>query len=119
LGGVGSVRGYFPRSIASERRTADGNLLVGGTSRLQQSIELDVPMWPQSPIRLFGFFDAGNAFDDRGASDVVGPLLFTSVGGGVCIDNGALPLRFEWSFPLNRRGIDQPVNFFIGVGSSI
>jgi outer membrane protein insertion porin family len=117
LGGAGSVRGYFPRTIAPERLLAGQRILVGGTSRVQQSFEVDVPTWPQAPLRLFGFVDVGNAFDGLPSADAL--QLFTSVGGGVRIDNGAFPLRFEWSLPLQKRSYDQTVNFFVGVGSSI
>jgi outer membrane protein assembly factor BamA len=41
-----------------------------------------------------------------------------STGFGVLIETPVLPFRLEWSVPLTRRAIDQPINFFLGVGSA-
>jgi outer membrane protein insertion porin family len=135
LGGNGSLRGFFPRSIGptSIVKTAAGNdadVEVGGTVRATETVELDVPLWPQSPIRAFAFLDVGNAFDGQDFSDLRAnkalargvPLwagaLFASTGVGLRLDNVVAPLRVEWAFPLTRRSFDQSRTFFFGLGSS-
>ena len=145
LGGLGSVRGFIPRSIGPTRAVqvdtsaaepgkaphlVDLNLGVGGTVELVQNLEVEVPIWPGTPFRAFGFLDAGNAFSDgevaalfagaspggRGARLPLG--LFWSTGFGVLLETPVAPFRFEWSFPLTRRGEDKAVDFFFGIGSA-
>jgi outer membrane protein insertion porin family len=136
LGGFGSVRGYFPRSITPslDLPTNDGSLSrarVGGVRSFIQNLEVEAPIFQGTPFRGFLFVDAGNTWSetdpmftllgeglDRGAQLPLG--LFWSVGLGVLIQTPLLPFRFEWSFPLTRRdGVDtRPMDFFLGVGSA-
>lgn len=134
LGGFGSVRGFPVFSLTPTRflPTVDGNLVelpVGGTTRFVQNLELELPLWPGTPLRGFGFLDAGNAFDDNELDKVLAgeplargtelPLgLFYSAGVGFLVETPVLPMRFEWSMPLTRRAFDEPVSFFFGIGSS-
>jgi outer membrane protein insertion porin family len=133
LGGLGSIRGFFPRSIgpAINAPLRDGSVVAvdaGGTVEFIQNVEIEAPVWPGWPLRAFGFVDAGNAFGDeelaRGLVDVERgtaalPLnLLWSTGFGVLLETPVLPFRFEWSVPLTRRSYDQPLNFFLGVGSA-
>lgn len=147
LGGLGSVRGYPVLSlspvdsVATSAPVDEGlaelcgeenvgrstcSLAIGGTTRFVQNIELEFPLWPNTPFRGFGFLDAGNTFSaaelarghttGRGADQ---PLnLFYSTGFGFLIETPVLPFRFEWSVPLTRRSFDQPISFFLGVGSA-
>ena len=41
-----------------------------------------------------------------------------SVGFGILLETPVLPFRFEWSVPVTRREFDQPINFFLGIGSA-
>jgi outer membrane protein insertion porin family len=134
LGGLGSVRGYAPLSLGPSRqvpleRGGTTAIFVGGTMRAVQNLEVEFPIWPDTPFRGFVFLDAGNAFgegevdralqgDDlgRGAELVLG--LFVSTGFGVLLETPVLPIRLEWSVPLTARKNDQPINFFLGVGSA-
>jgi outer membrane protein insertion porin family len=133
LGGLGSVRGFFPRSIGPTLRAPlkDGSVVdvdAGGVVEAVQNVELEAPVWPGWPLRVFGFVDAGNAF---GEDELAGQLadvergtaalplnLLWSTGFGVLIETPVLPFRLEWSVPLTRRSFDQPLNFFLGVGSA-
>lgn len=133
LGGLGSVRGFFPRSIGPTQVIAtDGggvNAEVGGVVKVVQNLEIEAPLWPDTPFRGFVFTDVGNAFGedelqqifaggvDRDTDFLVGSLLM-SVGFGVLLETPVLPFRFEWSVPVTRRAFDQPINFFLGVGSA-
>lgn len=148
LGGIGSVRGYFPRSIAPtvEVDTPDGKRTyrVGGDKQLFANVELEFPLVQQLGIRGVVFFDAGNVFGrdesffylgdnvSSGADDSWDPRrdlpfgMFASVGFGVRWFSPIGPLRFEWGIPLSRRPAgtpgmsrgDQPVLFEFGMGGS-
>ncbi len=145
LGGVGSVRGFFPRSIGPVQDVAvvpnadvpsfscDGAKAndvdcteVGGVVKVVQNLEIEVPLWPGTPFRGFVFVDVGNAYGE-GELDG-GPIerdtlflvsgLMMSTGFGLLLETPVLPFRFEWSVPVTRRSFDQPINFFLGVGSA-
>lgn len=129
LGGLGSVRGFFPRSIGPTRRIEGVDVAVGGVVQVIQNLEVEAPLWPQTPFRGFVFADVGNAFGedelatllqrpiDRDTDFLVGGLLM-SVGFGVLLETPVLPFRFQWSVPVTRRAFDQPINFFLGAGSA-
>jgi len=134
LGGLGSVRGFFPRSIGPRQSlpTIDGGAVlaeVGGVVKVVQNLEVEAPIWPGTPFRGFVFTDFGNAYGedeiasvfggtiDRETDFLVGNLMM-SVGFGLLLETPVLPFRFEWSVPITRRSFDQPLNFFLGVGSA-
>lgn len=129
LGGLGSVRGFFPRSIGPTRSIDGVSAEVGGVVKVVQNLEIEAPLWPDTPFRGFVFTDVGNAFGedeiaqlfsggiDRDTDFLVGGLLM-SVGFGILLETPVLPFRFEWSVPVTRRDFDQPINFFLGVGSA-
>jgi outer membrane protein insertion porin family len=141
LGGFGSVRGYFPRSIGPTRdflRPAgtiypDGRLtgfpsdavVIGGTRKLVQNLEVEFPLWKSTPFRAFLFTDFGQAWSDEealfSAVERDAPLIggmFWSTGFGFLIQTPVFPFRFEWSVPLTRREFDRELDFFLGVGSA-
>lgn len=132
LGGLGSVRGFFPRSIGPVQSVAlkDGGATtveVGGVIKVVQNLEVEVPLWPGTPFRGFGFVDVGQAFGEdeldgspieRNTEFLVADALMMSVGFGLLLETPVLPFRFEWSVPVTRRNFDQPINFFLGVGSA-
>ena len=134
LGGLGSVRGFFPRSIGALQGVSlvDGGAVdieVGGVVKVVQNVEVEVPIWPGTPFRGFAFADFGNAFGEDELGDVIGgnvdrqtdflvANLMMSTGFGLLIETPILPFRLEWSVPVTRRAFDQPINFFLGVGSA-
>jgi outer membrane protein insertion porin family len=134
LGGLGSVRGYAPMSLGPRlsvpvRGGGTETIEAGGVVRAAQNLEVEFPLWPQAPLRGFLFLDAGNAFGEGELEKVIAggeiargaelPLgLFFSTGFGVLLETPVLPFRFEWSVPLTRRAYDQPITFFLGVGSA-
>jgi outer membrane protein insertion porin family len=130
LGGLGSVRGFFPRSIGPKQDIgAIADVEVGGVVKVVQNVEIEAPIWPDTPFRGFVFCDLGNAFGeaelasildgtvDRETEFLVANLMM-SVGFGILLETPVLPFRFEWSVPVTRREFDQPINFFLGVGSA-
>jgi len=134
LGGLGSVRGFFPRSIGPLQPVdlvGGGSTLaeVGGVVKFVQNLEIEVPIFPGIPVRGFVFADFGNTFGDDEMGDIfTGTVdrdtdflvanLMMSTGIGVLLETPVLPFRFEWSIPVTKRDFDQPVNFFLGVGSA-
>lgn len=130
LGGLGSVRGFFPRSIGPTQTVSGfADVEVGGVVKVVQNVELEAPLWPDTPFRGFVFCDLGNAFGEDELQDVVtGSIsrdtdflvanLMMSVGFGILLETPVLPFRFEWSVPVTRREFDQPINFFLGIGSA-
>lgn len=136
LGGLGSVRGFPALSLGPTLPvpTIDGDigLRAGGVVRFVQNLEVEFPLWPQTPFRGFIFLDAGNTWSaDEVASGQMNKLrelptngvmplgLFYSTGFGVLLETPVLPFRFEWSLPLTARAeIDRPISFFLGIGSA-
>lgn len=138
LGGLGSVRGFPALSLGPVidvplTTGATRSVQAGGVVRFVQNLELEFPLWPDTPFRGFGFLDAGNTWSaeeidsgkmSRGGTnaDVDFPLglgLYMSTGFGVLLETPVFPIRFEWSVPLtSRRNIDRPISFFLGVGSA-
>ncbi|MCP4504424.1 MAG: BamA/TamA family outer membrane protein [Deltaproteobacteria bacterium] len=153
LGGVGSIRGFAPRAIAAVRElevfpglapsTCGGQVFdegcsvaVGGTLKAVQSAEVEFTLYPDTPFRGFLFVDVGNSIDptrlpvgDWWQRNEAGQdWLYLSVGFGVLVQIPGVPLRFEFSYPLNELDVDtgwdviesvfQP-RFFFGLGSAI
>ncbi|MFH1809954.1 MAG: outer membrane protein assembly factor BamA [Pseudomonadota bacterium] len=135
LGGFGSVRGYLPRSLGPTRRFGDAgdpaggvlSLATGGTSQVVVNLELEAPLIKEIDLKGFLFLDAGNAFDEtenfllwgrwQDSREVPLPLgMYSSLGVGLLLPTGTLPIRLEWSMPLTRRPGDRDVDFFFGVG---
>lgn len=66
LGGFGSVRGYFPRSLTPRatvplRNGQTRQVSVGGTRMLIQNTEVEFPVFFDTPFRAFAFVDTGNS----------------------------------------------------------
>jgi len=157
LGGAGSLRGYVPRAIAVVQQVdvytgfapqACGGhvskttcpVAVGGTVMAVQSAELEFPIVPDTPFRGFVFVDVGNVLDPNQLPlvrrngnwyerrDTGQDLLYFSLGYGVLVNIPGVPLRFEFSYPINQLDVDtgwdiieavfQP-RFFFGLGSAI
>jgi len=135
LGGFGSVRGYRPRSIGPTLRYGDPSdpgapavaLALGGVHEVLANLELELPLIKEWDLKGFAFLDAGNAFDEdedfllwgawETAREVPLPLgMYSSVGLGLLLPTGTLPIRLEWSMPLTRRPGDPEIDFFFGVG---
>lgn len=146
LGGLGSVRGFPALSIGptvevpTTEVDANGDpvrdplvpIRAGGVARFVQNLEIEFPLWPQTPFRGFVFLDAGNtwsagelaigrmnALRDIPNNGVMPLGLFYSTGFGVLLETPVLPFRFEWSLPLTaRENLDRPISFFLGIGSA-
>ncbi len=131
LGGMSSVRGYEPFSLAPRTLVPkDGSpeagmtsLAVGGNKQAQLNVELELPIpgLTQYGVRGVLFYDAGNVFapGELPFSDRTLPLgLYHSVGGGLRWDSPMGPLRLELGVPLTRRAKDQGFRLELGFGVS-
>ncbi len=121
LGGVNSLRGYFPRSIGPQVRTtrnitaSDQDFVFGGDKFVLFNVEFEVPIYDPAGIRAAIFFDTGNAFAEDERIDF---LDFRSdVGAGLRWVSPFGPMRFEWGVPLNPKPGDDPLVFNFTVGT--
>jgi outer membrane protein insertion porin family len=130
LGGVNTIRGYYLSSISPALQTgltrqpdsATTPFYVGGNKQIYANFELEFPIVEKVGIRGVVFYDVGNVYASNEqffqSKQYNLPLgMFHSVGFGLRWFSPLGPLRFEWGIPLNRRPIDQPVDFQFGIGS--
>jgi outer membrane protein insertion porin family len=77
---------------------------------------VELPVLEGAGIRLVGFFDLGQAYDDAEEIDLA--ELRYSAGFGVRWWSPMGPLRFEWGFPIDKRADEEPVVFEFTIGNS-
>lgn len=126
MGGVGSVRGYNPYSLAPYLLTKDsaGNevrSLVGGTQRVSTSFEASVPLSEAAKMRLAFFYDYGMIAIDRKRDDT-GNLLVDSVArssAGVVLEwqSSFGPINLVFAYPIDEQEGDQTAVFEFSMGS--
>ncbi len=136
-GGINTLRGYALRSVAPTLSTPDSlapdattsEFAVGGNKQLIFNFELEFPIFEKVGIRGVVFYDVGNVyaegqpfFSQTGKKPT--PLgMLHSVGIGFRWFSPIGPLRFEWGFPLTRRGPttgfqgDDPYLFEFTIGN--
>jgi len=124
VGGIGSVRGYYPSSIGPSELEAlpDGRtreVALGGQTRVVGSAEFIFPLpgtGSDRTIRSFVFLDAGTVVA-QGASIGADDLRF-STGLGLTWLSPIGPLKLSIAFPLRKQEGDrtQRVQFQIGTG---
>jgi len=133
VGGINSVRGYRYLSISpltsntssTAPDSATRQVATGGDKQAILNFELEFPLFGEAGIRGVVFSDLGNSFARGQYSDpAVSLSLYKSVGFGLRWFSPIGPLRFEWSFPLNRRKdratgnyIDEPFDFQFTIGN--
>ncbi len=123
VGGVGSVRGYYPNSIGPyEIETLpDGTtrrVPLGGQTRVAGSVELIFPLpgtGKDRALRSFVFFDAGSVFAG-GASLSASDLRF-STGVGINWISPIGPLKLSLGVPLRRKPTDETQRFQFQIGT--
>jgi outer membrane protein insertion porin family len=132
LGGIYSIRGFYPREIGPSQRVPNSGgdpsspssiFVYGGDKQLQVNAELEFPIIQQAGIRGVIFCDFGNAWNDDenffyigrksslipdvyalGSNKPMKPPLgmVYSVGFGVRWFSPIGPLRFETGIPLTK-----------------
>ena len=140
-----SVRGYGFQSITpsvtvgnpADPTGAAVGLRIGGTSRLVNNLELEMPalnLTPDIPLKAYLFLDAGNTWSEAehpfffpntveaNRDGVWLPAgLFWGTGVGAMLVTPLFPMRVEMGIPLpiTRRSMDNPFPPpFVSVGSS-
>jgi outer membrane protein insertion porin family len=116
-GGIGSVRGFRAASLQVNPIPFQDS--VGGQSRLIGNAEVQFPVpGADRTLRWFGFFDAGQVFNqDLGEKISVANLRY-SVGLGLSWISPVGPLKISFGHPLNAKpnDITQVFQFTIGTG---
>ena len=115
VGGIGSVRGYAPGSLGPQyyNTFVGRSLPTGGQSKIVTNVEYTVPV-PGSGIdktlRVFGFVDGGNAFQN------INLVLRYSYGLGLSWISPLGPLKFSYGIPINGQPTDniQRLQFQVG-----
>ena len=113
-GGGGSVRGYAYRSLGPTIDVGTGQMIAGGRSLIEGSLELRVKV--TETIGIVPFVDAGGAFSSSfpdfsqelkiGAG--VGLRYYTSIGA----------IRADVAMPVNPSKGDSRFAFYIGIGEA-
>ena len=99
LGGINSLRGF--RYIGAINPGTED--VIGGTSMLVFNFELVFPFIKESGMKLVAFYDAGNTWND---SYYINDLR-QSVGLGLRWYSPIGPLRLEYGYIVNRKGIND------------
>lgn len=120
LGGVNSLRGYFPQSVGPTETVtlADGTqreFVFGGNLMVTGNFELELPIYDPAGFRFVTFFDAGNAFNE--GESLALDRLRLDYGFGVRWISPMGPLRFEWGFPIDKLANEQSSVFNFTIGS--
>ncbi|OGP13726.1 MAG: outer membrane protein assembly factor BamA [Deltaproteobacteria bacterium RIFCSPLOWO2_02_FULL_50_16] len=121
LGGINSLRGFFPRSVGPKVRVpadatgGDSDFVIGGNKMIQLNGELELPIYDPIGFKFVTFVDAGNAF----AEDENYSLrqLRSDYGFGLRWNSPFGPLRFEWGIPIKREPGEDSVVFNFTIGS--
>jgi outer membrane protein insertion porin family len=113
-GGLGSVRGFEQGTLGPRDVTG---ALIGGAKKITLNAEVLTPLpgsGSDKTVRLFGFFDVGNAYGESEKFRVSD--LRASVGVGLSWLSPMGPLRLAYSNPVRKQASDriQKLQFQIG-----
>ena len=111
-GGLGSIRGFEQNSLGP--RDSVTQAALGGTKKAIVNVELSSPFpgaGNDRTLRLYGFFDAGNVFAERGigTTDVQWKSqkkIRASVGLGISWVSPLGPLRIAYAVPIRSQKED-------------
>ncbi|MGJ7498678.1 outer membrane protein assembly factor BamA [Variovorax sp. RT4R15] len=112
-GGLGSIRGFEQNSLGPRDAVTGGSL--GGTRKAIFNAELSTPFpgaGNDRTLRLYGFFDAGNVFTERGASMTDAQWkaqnrIRASAGIGISWISPLGPLRLAYAVPIRYQKLDE------------
>ena len=116
-GGLGSVRGFQQGSLGP--RDNDTKLARGGPKKITLNAELSAPFpgtGNDRTLRMFGFVDAGNVFDEFESYRV--SELRASFGVGISWISPVGPLRLAFANPLRKKVGDKIERFQFQIGTS-
>ena len=110
-GGGTSIRGYALQSVGP--LAPDGTPL-GGRSLVELGAELRVKL--TKTLGGVVFIEGGNVYDD--ATPDFSRSLRWAAGFGARYFTAVGPFRLDFGFPLDRRPIDDPFQFYVSVGQA-
>ena len=102
-GGAKSVRGYKYRSLGPKD---SAGALVGGTFLMTGSVECERMV--SEYVRVFAFYDVGNAMDDLSVD------LVSGIGAGLGVVLPFGHVKLELAYPLDNEGEKQYFYFSVG-----
>jgi len=120
-GGVGSIRGYNPYSLAPYYIDASGQRnLIGGTERASASFEASVPLSEAAKMRLAFFYDYGMISTDRHdsqSSAVINDITRSSTGVVLEWQSSFGPINLVFAYPLDDEVGDNTATFEFSMGT--
>jgi len=129
LGGIGSLRGFNPRTVCPNLATtvtstdingigttSTNRVYLGGDAEAVANLEYTFPLIKEAGVKGVTFFDVGNSGDTFASTF---STIRASYGGGIRWLSPIGPLRLEWGVPINpRSGIDHRAGRFeFAIGS--
>jgi len=122
MGGIGSVRGFDPYSIAPYFIDEFGQRnLIGGTERASGSLEASIPLSEAAKMRLSFFYDYGYVGFDSDyfeASPLVETSLTRSSTGVVLEWQSAFgPINLVFAYPIDDEAQDRTATFEFSMGT--
>jgi outer membrane protein insertion porin family len=128
MGGIGSVRGYQPYTIAPAIHYPDGSVdRIGGTYRASASFEASIPLSEAAKMRLAFFYDVGviGSSDERYTipnTDIVKTATFdditrSSVGAVLEWNSGFGPINLVFGYALDDEPGDETSTFEFSMGT--
>jgi translocation and assembly module TamA len=111
-GGGGSVRGYKFQSIGPLDSNNDP---LGGRSLFEVNAEARIRII--GPFGVVPFIDGGQVYEEIYPRLSSGDLQWAG-GLGLRYYSPVGPIRFDIAFPINPRGIDDPLQFYISIGQA-
>lgn len=117
-GGIGSVRGYEPRSLGPH--DVKINNPIGGSRLLVGNLELMFPIpgtGYDRTLRVFTFLDGGNVWDTKGHKFGVNGLRY-GYGLGLAWLSPIGPLKLSLGFPLVKHAGDQYQKLQFQIGTA-
>jgi len=121
MGGIGSVRGFDPYSLAPYYGTSDNRSLVGGTQRATGSVEASIPLSEAAKMRLAFFYDYGyiaSDSDKEGTNDLTENDITRSSTGVVLEWQSAFgPINLVFAYPIDEQEGDRTAVFEFSMGS--
>ena len=113
MGGIGSVRGYNPYSLAPFNVPNDPySGLAGGKHRASTSVEASIPLSEAAKMRLAFFYDYGmigeESFND---------ITRSSTGVVVEWQSGFGPINLVFAYPIDEEWYDQSAPFEFSMGT--
>lgn len=120
LGGVNSLRGYYPESIGPTENVVDSTgkartFVFGGDKMVAFNGEVEYVLFEPAGLNAVVFFDAGNAFGE--GETLAFDRLRLDYGFGLRWVSPMGPLRFEWGFPINRKSDERKTVFNFTIGT--